>query len=70
MVTMKKVFSSHIDEIGHDPATDELHVHYSDGNKAIYNGVPASTAKTVMGSASIGKALHTHVKGKFGHSYK
>lgn len=71
MVDMRRVYSSHVDKIGHDPALNELHVEYSDGKKSVYAGVDADKAKLVMGSESIGKALHQHVKSVgHGHSYK
>ena len=66
---MRPVFSSHIDSIGHDAATGDLHVAYSGGKTAIYSGVPDDVARTVLTSASIGKALNEHVKGSYPHRY-
>lgn len=65
---MRKVFSSHVDAVGYDPETKELHVSYSKGQFAIYEDVSPETADEVMGSASIGQALHRLVKGK--HEYR
>ncbi len=68
-VNSKKVFSSHINEIGYDDAGGHLHVAYTNGKTAIYDGVPPDVAKTVMGSVSIGTAIHQHVRGRFPHRY-
>lgn len=75
MPTMRKVFSSHIDEIGYDEKAGELHVIFSPkGRKpkatVVYQGVSPDTAKKVMGSASIGEALHQYVRGKHSHGSK
>lgn len=67
---MRNVFSSHVDQIGYDPETQELHVKYTKGQYAIYQDVPPDKAATVMGSASIGSALHEHIKGSFEHEYR
>lgn len=64
---MKQVFSSHISEIGHHDGN--LHVKFKDGKQAVYQNVPRETADKIMNSASIGQALHEHVRGKFSHSY-
>lgn len=66
---MRSVFSSHVDNIGYDPENRELHVKYSKGQYAVYKDIPEDVAKNVLGSASIGEALHEHVKGKFEHEY-
>jgi hypothetical protein len=68
-VEMRSVYSSHVDEIGYDPDTEELHVKYSSGRTTVYDGVPLTVAATVQSSASIGEALHAHVRGKYGHRY-
>jgi hypothetical protein len=68
---MRSVYSSHVDEIGYDPDTEELHVKYDTGKTAVYEGVPLTVAAIVQSGsvASIGKALHAHVRGKYGHRY-
>jgi hypothetical protein len=70
-VEMRPVYSSHVDEIGHDPDTEELHVKYFSGRTAVYEGVPLTVAAMVLSGsvASIGKALHAHVRGKYEHRY-
>jgi len=68
-VQHKKVFSSHIDQIGYDSASGELHVTYTNGKVAIHQGVPPGVAERVTGAASIGQALHEHIKGRYAHRY-
>ena len=68
-VSLRPVFSSHIDAIGYDPETKELHVRYKGGKVAIHEEVPASVADKVTGAASIGTALNAHIKGVFPHRY-
>lgn len=68
-VNMRQVFSSHVGSIGYDDAKGELHVAYQNGKTAIYEGVPPMVARNVMGSASIGSALHSQVRGQFKHRY-
>ncbi len=70
MVDFKSVFSSHVHSIGHDPENDELHVNYQNGARVVYSGVGPEKAKQIMGSSSIGSALHELVKGKHEHKYK
>ena len=73
---MRSVFSSHVDSIGYDGETGELHVRYRGTYKggagvktAIYANVPPDVAARVMSAPSIGEALHAHVKGKYDHGY-
>jgi hypothetical protein len=72
-VEMRSVYSSHVDEIGYDPDTEELHVKYDTGKTAVYEGVPSAVAVAVgaVGPSppSIGEALHAHVRGKYQHRY-
>lgn len=67
MLVMKQVNSSHIHAIGHDVASQELHVEYKRGGTSVYKDVPADKAREIMNSHSIGKALHALVKGQHDH---
>lgn len=67
MAEMRSVYSSHIDSIGYDPDSSELHVQWSGGAVSVYAGVPADLAAEVLGAPSIGEALHLGVRGKFPH---
>lgn len=66
----RSVFSSHIDKVGYDPASGELHVTYKTGQVAIHEGVPPGVAQQVTGAASIGKAIHQHIRGQYSHRYE
>jgi hypothetical protein len=66
---MRSVFSSHVDRIGHDMQTGELHVVWDSGKTSVYSGVPADVADDVSQSWSVGSALTAKVKGKYAHRY-
>ena len=68
-VQHRQVFSSHLDKIGYDAAAGELHVTYQNGKVSIYQGVPPGVAERVTGAASIGSALHEHIRGRYPHRY-
>lgn len=70
--SMRQVFSSRVDSIGHDAETNELHVVWQRGKRSVYQNVPTDLARQIMNSSSVGKALHEHIIGKtdkHGHSY-
>ena len=69
MTKMLPVYSSHVDQIGYEPSTSELHVKWQDGKVSIYSDVSAQKAKQVMGSWSVGKALTEQVKNVHPHRY-
>lgn len=69
MPQMRNVYSSHVDQIGYSPDSRELHVTWSSGKTSVYSDVPPEKAQIVMGSASIGEALHENIKGQHEHSY-
>ena len=68
---MRQVFSSRVDEIGHDPETGELFVKWKNSGKvSVYSGIDAEKAKTVMNSYSIGQTLNDLVIGQHDHAYR
>ena len=67
---MKNIYSSHVNKIGYDKATQTLHVIWDTGKESTYAGVPEATANTVMNSGSVGSMLHSEIKNKFTHAYK
>lgn len=69
MPEMRSVFSSHINQIGYDPETQEFHVTFSNGRTAIYQDVPQNVARDVMEAPSIGEEVWRSLRGKFKHSY-
>lgn len=69
MVAMKKVFSSHVSEIGYDSQLMELHVLYQNGKRSVYSDVSPSKGQAVVNAPSVGSALHREIKGLFPHRY-
>jgi hypothetical protein len=67
---VKKVFSSHIEQVGYEPATQSLTVIFKNGKTATYTGVPPDVASNVVDAPSVGSALHQFVRGKYDHSYE
>ena len=72
---MKRVFSSHIDSVGYDPDTRELHVQYQGkkdkpGKTAVFMDVPQDVAKLVVDAPSVGTAVHQFLKDKYAHGYQ
>ncbi len=62
-----KVTSSNIEEVDHDPKTSALTVLFKNGGLYRYDGVPALVFEQLVAAESVGKALNTLVKGKFGY---
>ena len=69
MPVMRGVYSDVASHVGHDQDAKELHVRWKDGKTSIYSGVPAELADSVTTTWSVGKAIHTQIKGKFPHRY-
>ena len=74
-LALRPVFSSHIDSIGYDEDTQELHVQFQGSTNrppkiAVYRNVPYATAHAVLSAPSIGIAMHRSVRGKFPFGYK
>lgn len=67
---MQSVYSSHVDRIGFDPTTQELHVQWQGGKTSVYSGVSAAVAQDVQSSWSVGKAVQEQIKDKFPHRYE
>ncbi len=72
---LRRVFSSHINGVGYDPVSKELHVAFAGkdgkpGKTAVYMDVPADVAQQVTDAPSIGTALHSLIKGRFAHGYR
>lgn len=69
MIPLKRVFSSHIEQVGYDPERMELQVVYRTGKSAIYFGVPPNIGRDVVDAPSIGDAMHQLVRGKYRFRY-
>lgn len=68
--TMRNVFSSRVNMVGHDPETNQLVVQWKRGKTSIYDGVPADLAFQVMNAPSVGQAIHNQIKPKYAHRYQ
>lgn len=68
MPEMRRVFSSHIEQVGYDPESQELHVHFRGSRNTpdrvvIYRDVPPAKGNAVLSAPSIGTALHFSIRG-------
>lgn len=74
-LVMKKVVSSHVLEIGYDAEKSELVVRYAPNSKnpagaiAVYSGVDADEAESVMSAPSIGTALRNQIRDRYDFRY-
>lgn len=68
-LNMTGVFSTNVEQIGHDPETNELVVRWLSGKTSVYEGVPAAKAREVINSWSVGKALNAEIVPHFAHRY-
>lgn len=66
-VRMIKIESSNIDAVGHDPATNELHVHFKNGTKYVHPDIPRAFYQNMLQSPSKGKYYNDRIKGIFAH---
>lgn len=67
---MRNVFSSHVEAIGYDEGSGELHVTFGrNGKTAVYQGVPTDIARDVMNAPSIGEAMWNSIRGKYAFGY-
>lgn len=62
---MKKVKSSHISSIDHDPKTNVLKITFSNGSVYHFSGVDSKAHQQLMGAESHGEHFIKHIKGKF-----
>ena len=57
--------SSQVTSHGYDPVTGVMAIQYKSGGLYHYSDVSPSQYKALADSKSIGKHIHTHVKGSF-----
>jgi hypothetical protein len=62
---MKKVISKNINSIHYTPDTKILEVHFNDGTKYHYHGVPEAVHKSFENAKSHGKHFIDNIKGKY-----
>ena len=68
MIDRVPVSSSNIKSIGHDPETKTLAVEFQDGSIYHYHDVEKDAHENLIGAKSIGKHLHSNIKGIYKHS--
>jgi hypothetical protein len=64
---MIPVKSSNVEAVGHDAASNELHVRFKGGAHYIYANVPAAIHDSLHASESVGKFIGAHIKPHFTH---
>lgn len=69
MTMHQRVYSSHVESVSHDAATNELTVRWRDGKTSVYANVPEALAREVANAPSVGAALHKMVKPHYDHRY-
>ncbi len=66
----REVYSSSVNRIAYDPATQRLHVEWQrNGKVSQYDNVPPEKADAVMNAWSVGKAVRELQKDEHPHSY-
>ena len=65
--TMTPVESSNVESVGHNAATNELHVIFKSGGHYVYRSVPPAVHVELLKADSIGRFIGQHIKGKFDH---
>ena len=64
---MIPVKSTNVESIGHDQASNTLHIRFKDGAHYSYEGVSAAIHRELLAADSIGAFVHGQIKGKFKH---
>lgn len=62
------VASSQLKSVGHDPATNKMHIEFKNGSIYEYDDVSADEHQSLMGASSVGSHFDAHVK--HGFAYK
>lgn len=68
MIDRTPVKSSNVASIGYDPDSKTLVIEYIDGSVYHYHDVESSTHQELMSAKSIGKHIHSSIKGQYRHS--
>ncbi len=64
-MTRTVVASSNVRSVGYDPSSMTLEVEFHDGGVYQYRSVPGSVHAGLMGAASKGTYLASHIKGRY-----
>lgn len=62
------MYSTAVQRVAYDPATQELHVEWPSGKRSVYAGVPPDVGGGIHRQPSIGEALRA-VKTNYKHRY-
>lgn len=62
------VSSSNVASVGYDEETKTLEVEFHNGAVYQYHSVPKSEYQGLLHAASVGKYLHSHIRGVYPHS--
>jgi len=69
-VNWKDVYSDSVSRVGFDTETREMLVEWKTGKVSGYVGVEEQLVDQISRSVSVGGAIHSLVKGKYGHRYR
>ena len=64
-MTLRKVVSSHVKEVGYDEASKEMLVRFNDGSAYASSGVPEKDYLALMQATSKGQFMADKIKGHF-----
>lgn len=67
-MTRTPVTSSQLKSVGHDPATNKMHVEFKNGTVYEYADVSAADHQALVSAPSVGQHFNKHVK--YGFTYK
>jgi hypothetical protein len=67
-MNMRKVKSSTIESVGHNPDTNTLRVRFNNGVEYDYANVNTAQHAAFISAESVGSHFHANIKGKFEHS--
>lgn len=65
MIDRIPVQSSNVKSVGYDPDSKTLAIEFKDGSVYHYHDVESSAHEELMGSKSIGKHIHSAIKGNY-----
>lgn len=68
-VEMAPVKSSNVESVGHDAASNTLHVKFKSGGHYTYPNVTPEKHKALVGAESVGKHLQQNIIGKKDHPH-
>jgi hypothetical protein len=68
MIDRSPVQSSNVTSVGYDPDSKTLAIEFKDGSVYHYHDVESSTHEELVSSKSVGKFIHSNIKGNYKHS--